>query len=48
MNILYVAKEFGRYHYFKSTEDRETFVKSLSEWEQKTIHLYEVRYGKVE
>ena len=48
MGILYVAKEFGRYHFFKTEELRDEFIKSLTEWEQKSVQTYEVRLGKVE
>lgn len=47
MGILYVAKEFGRYHYFKTTEERQAFVESLTDWEQKFVQTYEIRFGKV-
>ena len=47
MGTLFVAKEFGRYHFFKTEELRKAFIDSLSVWEQKTILTYEVRYGKV-
>lgn len=46
MNTLYVAKEFGRYHFFKTETAREDFIKSLTEWEQKFVESYEVYYGK--
>lgn len=48
MGILFVAKEFGRYHYFKTEGERIAFIKSLTEWEQKTVQTYEIRFGKVE
>ena len=48
MGILYVAKEFGRYHYFKTAELREAFIQTLTDWEQKFVQSYEVRFGKVE
>ena len=47
MNTLYVAKNFGRYHYFKSDEDRKAYLATLPEWEAKKVECYEVRYGKV-
>ena len=47
MGILYVAKESGRYHYFKTEELRNAFIKSLTEWEQKFVQSYEIRFGKV-
>ena len=47
MGILYVAKEFGRYHFFKTEELRNAFIDSLSAWEQKAVQTYEVRFGKV-
>jgi len=48
MGILFVVKEFGRYHFFKTEELRKAFIDTLAEWEQKTIQTYEVRFGKVE
>ena len=47
MGILYVAKEFGRYHYFKTETERTAFISTLTEWEQKFVQSYEVRFGKV-
>jgi hypothetical protein len=44
--ILYVAKEFGRYHFFGSENDRKAFLDTLTEWERKFVEIYEV--GKVE
>ena len=48
MGILYVAKEFGRYHYFKTEGERTAFINTLKDWEQKFVLSYEVRFGKVE
>lgn len=48
MGILYVAKNFGRYHYFKTEELRKAYLDTLPEWEQKGVQCYEVRFGKVE
>ena len=48
MGILFVAKEFGRYHFFKTEDERTAFIKSLTEWEQNFVQSYEVRFGKVE
>ena len=48
MGILFVAKEFGRYHYFKTEAERTTFISTLTDWEQKFVQTYEVRFGKVE
>lgn len=48
MGILYVVKEFGTYHYFKTAEAREEYIKQLPEWAQKCLLSYEVRFGKVE
>jgi hypothetical protein len=48
MGILYVAKEFGRYHYFKTEDERIAFINTLTDWEQKFVLSYEVRFGKVE
>ena len=39
---LYVAKEFGRYHFFNSEDKRTEYIKSLTEWEQKFVQTYEV------
>ena len=47
MGILYVAKEFGRYHYFKTEQERTDFINTLASWEQKFVQTYEVRFGKV-
>ena len=47
MGILFVAKEFGRYHYFKTEAERTEFVSKLTPWEQKFVQTYEVRFGKV-
>ena len=47
MGILFVAKEFGRYHYFKTEAERTAFIGALTEWEQKFVQTYEVRFGKV-
>lgn len=46
MGILYVVKEFGRYHFFKDEDKRTEFIQSLTEWEQKAAETYEVRFGK--
>ena len=46
MGILYVVKEFGRYHFFKTEEQRIEFLSKLTEWEQKFAQSYEVRFGK--
>lgn len=45
-STLFIAKEFGRYHFFKTAEKREEFIKSLTDWEQKFVESYEV--GKVD
>lgn len=47
MGILFVAKTFGRYRFFKTEEERNQFLKTLPEWEQKYVNTYEVRFGKV-
>ena len=47
MGILFVAKEFGRYHYFKTEAERTEFVGKLTPWEQKFVQTYEVRFRKV-
>ena len=43
---LYVAKNFGRYHYFNSEELRKTYLNSLPEWERKAVLCYEVGGGE--
>ena len=48
MGILYVAKESGRYHYFKTDDERTAFINTLTECEQKFVLSYEIRFGKVE
>lgn len=48
MGILFVAKEFGRYHFFKTETERTAFISTLAAWEQKFVQTYEVRFGKVE
>ena len=48
MGILYVAKEFGRYHFFKTEELRNAFINTLSECDKKFVQTYEVRFGKVD
>ena len=47
MGILFVAQTFGRYHFFKTEEQRNDFLKSLPEWEQKYVNTYTVRFGEV-
>lgn len=47
MNTLYVAKNFGRYFYFKTPELRQAYLETLPEWEAKKVECYEVRFGKV-
>lgn len=44
--MLYVAKNFGRYHFFRTAEARETYLSTLPEWEAKKVELFEVRYMK--
>ena len=44
LSMLYVAKEFGHYHFFKTYDEREAFIKSLLEWHQKSVLTYEVRW----
>ena len=48
MGILFVAKEFGRYHFFKTEAERTAFINTLSECDQKFVQISEVRFGKVE
>lgn len=48
MGILFVAKEFGRYHYFADEAKRAEFISKLTPWEQKFVQTYEKRFGKVE
>lgn len=47
MNTLFVAKNFGRYFFFKTADERKAYLDSLPEWESKKVECYEVRYGKV-
>lgn len=47
MGILYVAKVFGQYHYFKTEDGRTAFINTLANWEQKFVLSYEVRFGEV-
>ena len=47
MGILYVAKSYGRYHYFKTEQERIDFLNTLPVWEKKYAQTYEVRFGKV-
>lgn len=46
MGILYVVKEFGKYHFFTTEQARADFLNTLTEWEQKFAQSYEVRFGK--
>jgi hypothetical protein len=46
MGKLYVAKEFGRYHYFKDEAARTAFIKKLTPWEQKFVEVWESCFGK--
>lgn len=41
-STLYVAKEFGRYHFFNSEDKRTEYINSLTEWEQKFVQTYQV------
>ena len=45
MKTLYVAKSFGRYHFFKTAELREQYLKSLPEWEAKHAECYTQTIG---
>ena len=45
MSTVYVVKSFGRYHYFKTEEAREAYLKSIPEWEAKYAETYEQTYG---
>ena len=47
MGILFVAKSYGRYHYFKTEQERTDYLNTLPEWEKKCAQTYEVRFGKV-
>ena len=46
MGTLYVVKEFGRYHFFKTEAQRGAFMETLPEWVLKTALVYESRFGK--
>lgn len=46
MGILYVAKTFGRYHFFKTEDLRKQYLDTLPDWEQKYTTSFEVRFGK--
>ena len=47
MKELFVAKSFGRTHFFKTEAERTAWVKTLPEWEQKFVVCWVCRYGKV-
>lgn len=47
MGTLYVAKSFGRYHFFKTEEERNAYIETLPEWEKKYVLTYVSRFGKV-
>lgn len=42
MKKLYIVKSFGRYHYFKTEDDRIAYLKTLADWEAKKAEQYEV------
>lgn len=43
--VIYVAKSFGRYHYFKTEEKRTAWLNTLPEWEQKAVELWSYLLG---
>lgn len=43
--VLYAAKSFGRYHYFKTEEKRNEWLDTLPEWEQKAVELWSCLLG---
>ena len=47
MSTLYVVKDCGRYHFFKTEELRENYIKAIPDWQAKHCLTYEVRYGKL-
>ena len=47
MNELYVAKSFGRTHFFKTEEKRNAWMETLPEWERKHVECWVCYYGKV-
>lgn len=47
MVTLYVVKSFGQYHYFKTAEERDEYLKTLPEYEQKCAELYKQTFGEV-
>ena len=40
--MLYAMKSFGRYHYFKTEEERSEFIKTLPEWEAKHVECWTI------
>jgi hypothetical protein len=47
MKVLFVAKSFGRYHFFKSADARTAWIETLPEWEQKHVESWEVSVRSV-
>ena len=46
--MLYGLKTFGRYHFFKSEQERDEFVKTLPEWEAKYVQCWTTILSKEE
>ena len=38
--MVYVLKTFGRYHFFKTEDDRNAFIATLPEWEAKHVECW--------
>ena len=47
MKVLYVAKSFGRYHYFSTDAQRTEWIETLPVWEQKHVESWEVSVRSV-
>jgi len=47
MKVLYVAKSFGRYHFFSNDEKRTQWIETLPEYEQKHVESWEVSVRSV-
>jgi len=47
MKVLYVAKSFGRTHFFKTPAARDEWIVTLPDWEQKHVASWEVSVRSV-
>lgn len=47
MTVLYVAKSFGRTHFFPTDGARTEWIETLPEWEQKHVESWEVSVRSV-